>query len=78
MLSPSKHDHPDQTVIAAATTLLKRLRSKRAVRYDELHAHLEKSTRGADFLFIPALSVLFMLGLVEYRPTVDIFEYRGQ
>ncbi len=78
MLSPSKHDHPDQTVIAAATIILKRLRSKRAVAFDELQTHLEKSTRGAEFLFIPALSLLFLLGLVEYRPTTDIFEYRGK
>ena len=78
MLVPNKHSHPDGTVLAAATAMLGELRSKRAVGFDELRRALERSTRGSEFLFTPALSLLYLLGLVDYHPTVDSFEYTGQ
>ena len=78
MLRPNKHSHPDQTVLAAATALLRELRRYRVVEYDNLKRSLDKRTRGSDYLFTPALSLLHLLGLVEYRSTVDSFEYIGQ
>lgn len=77
MLSPNKHSHPDETVLAAATILLSDLRRNRVASYDELKASLRRSSGHAEFLFTPALSFLFLLGLVEYRPTTDSFEYVG-
>jgi len=76
MLLPNKHSHPDQTVLAAATLLLKELRRRRVVEFDVLRATLAK-TGGADFLFLPAVSLLYILGLAEYHSAVDSFEYRG-
>jgi hypothetical protein len=78
MLRPSKHSHPDQTVLAAATAILKELRRYRAVGYDDLKQVLEKRVTGADYLFTPAVSLLYLMGLVEYRSTADTFEYTGQ
>lgn len=78
MLQPNKHSHPDQTVLAAATILLRELRRKRAVSYGDLKFALDAKTRGADYLFTPAVSLLHLLELVDYRPTVDSFEYLGQ
>lgn len=79
MLRPGKHSHPDQTTLAAATVLLKQLRRKRVVPYDELKAILDRSTRGgAEYLFTPAVSLLHLLDLLEYRPAADSFEYRGK
>ncbi|GAA1754077.1 ABC-three component system middle component 8 [Aeromicrobium alkaliterrae] len=77
MLLPSKHSHPDATVLAAATVALVALKKKRVLPYDELKGAVEKKTRSADYLFSPALSLLYILGLVEYRPAVDAFEYLG-
>lgn len=77
MLRPNKHSHPDQTVLAAATVLLRELRLRRAVPYQDLKTVLDKKTRGADYLFTPAVSLLHLLELVEYRSTVDVFEYSG-
>lgn len=77
MLRPNKHSHPDQTVLAAATVLLRELRKKRAVPYDELMTALAKKSRSADFLFLPAVSLLHILGLLDYRAATDSFEYRG-
>jgi hypothetical protein len=78
MLLPSKHAHPDRTVVAASAVLLRELRSKRLVSFDDLAKKLAGSTGdSADYLFLPAVSVLHLLGLVEYLRTVDSFEYRG-
>lgn len=78
MLRPSKHAHPDQTTLAAATLLLRELRRNRAVQFDDLKKVIDKRTTGADYLFAPAMSLLYLMGLVEYRPTADVFEYVGQ
>jgi hypothetical protein len=78
MLFPSKHSHPDRTVFAAATVLLKALRQKRIVAFDDLIQVLTPSAgTSAEFLFLPAVSLLHILGLVDYHATVDSFEYRG-
>lgn len=78
MLKPNKHSHPDATVLAAAAVVLAELRRKRAVRYDDLKAKLSTRTRSADYLFTPAVTLLYILGLVDYLPKVDAFEYTGR
>ena len=78
MLRPNKHSHPDRTVVAAATVLLRELRKKRIVAFDDLGRTLEFSTgNSASVLLLPAVSLLHLLGLVDYRPTTDAFEYQG-
>lgn len=76
MLIPSKHYHPDDTVLAAATRILPVLRKRRVLQYDELRSHL-LTRDGSDYLFTPAVDLLYLLGLVEYRPSTDAFEYVG-
>ena len=78
MLLPNKHSHPDQTVLAAATTILRELCRHRAVRFDDLKATLERKSLGSEYLFTPAVSLLHILGLVEYLRTADTFEYTGE
>jgi len=77
MLRPTKHSQPDQTVVGVATILLESLRKTRLSRYDALLAVARKRVSGGDILLVPALNLLFVLGLVEYRPKTDAFEYSG-
>lgn len=77
MLRPSKHAHPDRTVIFAAMVMLVRLRTRRHEAYAELKAHLRKTVDGGDTLFLPTLNFLFLLGLVDYHPKTDAIEYVG-
>lgn len=77
MLIPNKHAHPDETVLAAATRLLASLRQKRVMLHDELKQKLPDRSGSAEYLFVPAVSLLYLLGLAEYRPNVDAFEYTG-
>lgn len=78
MLSPNKHSHPDKTVIYVATILLRKLKTTRLEKYENLR-NLAKKKLGSsgDVLFIPALSFLYILGLILYHPQTDSFEYIG-
>lgn len=75
MLRPSKHSHPDRTVINVALLLLARLASRRLQDYGELLSYARKAVPGGDVLFRPSLSLLFLLGLVRYHPKTDAVEY---
>jgi hypothetical protein len=78
MLKPSKHAHPDKTVVAVATVILRRLRNRRIERFDDLRGYVIANRQGVGTLLLPALNLLFLLGLIEYRPKTDAFEYTGR
>jgi hypothetical protein len=78
VLRPSKHAHPDRTVVNVALLLLARLRAQRLSDYDKLLSYARKAVIGGDVLFLPALNFLFLLGLIEYHPKTDAIEYVGQ
>jgi hypothetical protein len=77
MLRPSKHSHPDKTIVNVALLLLVRLKQRRLDSYDSLRAYVRKAVQGGDVLFLAALNFLFLLGLIEYRPKIDSIEYLG-
>jgi len=78
MLRPSKHAHPDRTVVNVALLMLSRLRALRLCGYDALLTYVRKNVGGGDVLFLPSLNFLFLLGLIEYHPKTDAIEYVGQ
>ena len=77
MLRPTKHSHPDRTVINVSLLLLARLKKLRLDSYSELRTFAKKSVIGGDVLFLPALNFLYLLGLIEYHPKTDALEYVG-
>lgn len=77
MLRPTKHSHPDRTVINVSFLLLMRLKTRRLDDYDSLRKYVKKAIIGGDILFLPALNFLYLLGLIEYRPKTDAVEYVG-
>jgi hypothetical protein len=77
ILHPSKHSHPDRTVVNVSILLLGRLKARRVEDFDALKKFVKKNVSGGDVLFLPAANLLFLLGLVDYRPKTDAFEYVG-
>mgnify|MGYP001568028318 FL=1 len=77
MLRPTKHSHPDRTVINVSLLLLMRLKIRRVDDYDSLRKYARKAVTGGDVLFLPALNFLFLTGLIDYRPKIDAMEYVG-
>jgi len=53
------------------------MQKMRVVAFTELRAHLLKKMGDTERLFVPALNLLYSLGLVEYRVQTDSFEYVG-
>ena len=78
MLRPTKHSHPDRTVINVSLLLLSRLKGRRVDEYDVLRKFAKNKVVGGDVLFLPALNFLYLLGLIEYRPKTDAVEYVGK
>lgn len=77
MLRPTKHSHPDRTVINVSLLLLTRLKNNRIESFDKLRLYSKKAVSGGDVLFLPALNFLFLLGLIDYQSKTDAFEYIG-
>lgn len=77
MLRPTKHSHPDRTVINVSMLLLARLKARRVDDYDALRKFAKQSVVGGAVLFLPALNFLYLMGLIEYRPKTDAVEYVG-
>lgn len=75
MLRPTKHSHPDRTVISVSLIILSRLKNLRVENYSDLLSFTKQSVSGGDVLFLPALNFLFLMGLIEYRPKTDAVEY---
>ncbi len=75
MLRPTKHSHPDRTVINVALVVLVKLKGLRITNYSDLFSYAKKKVVGGDVLFLPALNFLFLMGLIEYRPKTDSIEY---
>lgn len=77
MLRPTKHSHPDRTIINVALLLLIRLTARRVEDYSQLKSYAKKAVNGGDVLCLPALNFLFLLGLINYHPKTDSVEYVG-
>lgn len=77
MLRPTKHSHPDRTIISLALILMARLKDRRVDDYSGLRKYAKKAVSGGDVLFLPALNFLYLMGLVDYRQKTDAVEYVG-
>lgn len=75
MIKPSKHDHPDKTVIYTSFIMLKELRKKRVISYPDLFQLIKTKVTSGEFLFMSSLNFLFLLGLIEYQAKTDSIEY---
>ncbi|WP_201615481.1 ABC-three component system middle component 8 [Psychrobacter urativorans] len=75
MIKPTKHSHPDKTVIYVSFIMLKELRKKRVIGYSDLFQLIKDKVTSGEFLFMPTLNLLFLLGLIEYKAKTDSIEY---
>ena len=76
-LLPTKHSHPDKTVIALSVIIIKRLKKSRIEKFDILLEFLEKKNESAKSLFLSSINFLYLMGLIEYHKKTDSFEYIG-
>lgn len=77
MIRPSKHSNPNQTVIVVSALLLKRLSKVGVEKYDKLEELVANKVEGGEYLFLPSLNLLYLLGVIDYHKKSDTFEYVG-
>jgi len=77
MLRPSKHAHPDKTIISVSTTILKKIKKDRISSLDEILVHVKNKVSGNEVLIMPSLSFLYLVGIIEYHSKNDTIEYVG-
>ena len=75
MLKPTKHSDPDKTVLAVGVLVLDRLTKSRIESFENLRDFISRKVDGGEFLFLPALNLLYLLGTIEYHAKTDSFEY---
>jgi H+/gluconate symporter-like permease len=76
MFIPSKHTNLELCPLRISSFLIKIIKKKRMIAYEEVVQTLIKKF-GEDVLivFIPSISIMYLLGLVEYNSFSDSFEY---
>ena len=76
MLTPSKHLDLDRSAIRVASEVLAELRRRRVIEYDSVVRLIKRRANDdGDAIVAPALSLLFLLGRIEYHAKTDAFEY---
>jgi hypothetical protein len=65
----------DRMVINVSLLLLARLETRWLDKYNILCTYAKKAVAGGDVLFLPALNLLNLIGLIDYRPETDVVEY---
>lgn len=77
MLRPTKHTDPRRSVLAVAGKILQHLRRRRVASFVEIRDKIRAADAANDSLVPLALTLLYGLGLVEYKLKTDSFEYVG-
>jgi len=76
MLKPTKHMNLEISTLNIVSVILKEISKNEILKYDTLFDKLSKKI-GDDikFNFKNALSLLYLLGKIEYHQKTDSFEY---
>ena len=76
MLTPEKHLDLDVSVLRVSALMLRELQRRSVVEFEKLRRYvIRRAGSDADVTFLPALSLLFLLGKVEYHIQNDTIEY---
>lgn len=76
MIKPRKHLDLDISVLRISALILKELKSKRLVDFESVREKIKnKVGKDGELSFVPAISLLFLMGKVDYHLQNDSLEY---
>jgi len=79
VLRPDKHLNPRLSVIHIGGLIIKALKDRGMLKFDELLSILiDQTDPRVKEVFLLAISFLFLLGKVQYHRKIDSFELSGQ
>jgi hypothetical protein len=77
MIRPTKHMDLNTCVISVVASILSELQQTKAIPLDELDESIQTRINDTARLnFIPALSLLFLLGRIDYDEEADAIVYQ--
>jgi len=76
MLRPTKHMNLDISVLRISSCVIDILKKHKMIRHDELLEEVIQSI-GSDarIIFVPSISFLYIIGLIDYDLKTDSFVY---
>lgn len=78
MLTPKKHLNLDISVMRISSLMLRELNRRGVIEFEKLRdVVIKRVGPDGDLSFMPALSFLYLLGVVEYHAKNDTLEYRA-
>lgn len=79
MITPHKYLDLDLSVINLGAIILQILKQHDVIKYDDLLSEVvSRRGQNAKEVFIPTLSLLYVLGKVEYHKDIDSIEYLNE
>lgn len=76
MIKPDRHTNPDYSVINISAFVLRQLKDKYSINYDQLLEKVIKSMgEKARENYPYALNFLYLLGKINYKEATDTFTY---
>lgn len=74
-LTPNKFMDLNLCMLKIGAEILKILLDKNKIKYSQLYTKFEeKYKENTEYIFIPALNFLFLLGKIKYKIKTDIIE----
>lgn len=78
MLIPKKHLNLDVSVLRVSAIMLQELKKRGVVGFERLREKVIKRVGpDGELVFLPALNLLYLLGVLDYHIKNDILEYRA-
>lgn len=75
MIKPTKFLNLDNCLISVVKDILEILLRDKSIPYNHLYDLLKiKYTEDFDYIFLPSLDFLFLLGKITYSPSTDCLE----
>jgi hypothetical protein len=76
MLIPNKYTNIDISLLSISGEILKIFRDNNTITYSNLlNSVISKKGIESKSIFLPALSFLFLFGIIKYHKKEDIIEY---
>jgi hypothetical protein len=77
MLTPTKLLDLDTSVLRVVSIMVKALNPRGVMEFEQLRGVVKRRVGAdGDLSFMPALSLLYVLGRIEYHPQNDTIEFR--
>jgi len=74
MIKPTKFLNLNNCVLKIASEIISLMKQDKTISYTLLYNTLKNKYDDFDYMFLPSLDFLFLLGIIKYTPSSDCLE----